>query len=740
MPPSQEFAPVDPTRLRAIAEWVGTRVRPVLHVVAEATQEGDPPQQEFETRGYQLEAWAKLDMSREEGRTRALGNLATGLGKTFVAGVDVMRYRERCAAQDPPMYPRILYVSHKHDINEQAARTFATLMPDAEIDFFKTKRKQLPDADVTFATVQGLYSELGRFDPQDFEYIIWDESHHLEAETFKVVRDYFDPLFEHAITATMERMDGKDIQDYFGTSLYQKTLPEGIAEGHLADVNYHIVFDKTIREKLKGGFNPKTLGEIKELFKDKPPIDEIARSIEEEIERLNLLNPKIIAFCESINEADALAVELGGVAYHSGATDRPQILSNFRSGQLRRITTRDMFNEGMDIPDADLLIFLRGTSSSTIFEQQLGRGLRRAPGKTKVHVLDYVANVERIAKVRELSESIQRHASQLGQREITQVGDAGDDGDDARGLHIHTAHGDFDFDSIAVDLLAKFDMLKRPAAPVAAEEYYSINGAYEAFGVGPKLLEKLIGEMGWELPLRKFGPQTVRAISLQQIEQLRSSYPDAFALPVPEGYLSIKGAAGELGVDFYTVKRIVDESGWKLPRHKFKGGVVSVALSPEQVAEIGGHPNVTAKSQSEGVVSIVALAHELSVAASTLKNLANEHGISIREYRFGKGKTRGEGFTSSQAASLREIVISRETEPGLLSTKEAAHELGIHYQTIVRLINELGLTLPKRKAGNGRIYSSVSREQIELIRASDRYRKVVEKVHWRRSARGETNS
>ncbi len=460
MLPFAELAPVDPKRLQAVAEWVETHVRPVLHVVAGERQEGDPPQQEFEARDYQIEAWARLDISREEGKTRALGNLATGLGKTFVAAVDVMRYRGWCAAQDPPMYPRILYVSHQRDINEQAAKTFRAVMPDAEVAFFQTRQEQLPDVDITFANIQGLYSELDRFDPQDFEYIIWDESHHLEAETYKAVRDHFDPLFEHAITATVERADGKDIQDYFGTPLYQKSLPEGIAEGHLADVDYHIVFDKAIRDRLEGGFNPKTLQEIKDLFKEKPPSDAIARNIEEEIARLGLEDPKTIVFCDSIDEAEEMAELLDGVAYHSQTDDRAQALGDFRTGRRRRITTRDMFNEGVDIPDAELIIFLRSTNSPTIFEQQLGRGLRKAPGKDKVYVLDFVANVERIAKVREISQAIQKCTRQTEQQAGAEGSLPGEQEGDG-GLHVHTAHGDFDFDSIAVDLLDKWKAIPR---------------------------------------------------------------------------------------------------------------------------------------------------------------------------------------------------------------------------------------------------------------------------------------
>jgi superfamily II DNA or RNA helicase len=153
MPPTPELPPISDERRKSVAQWVESRLRPTLHVIAEDTPADTATVQEFELRDYQVEAWVRLEDARTEGRTRALGNLATGMGKTFVAAVDVLRYREACAAQDPPMIPRVLYASHQRDINEQAAGTFRTVMPDAEIAFFKTRQKALPEADITFATL-----------------------------------------------------------------------------------------------------------------------------------------------------------------------------------------------------------------------------------------------------------------------------------------------------------------------------------------------------------------------------------------------------------------------------------------------------------------------------------------------------------------------------------------------------------------------------------------------------------
>ena len=694
-------------RREAAAEWFATRIRPVAH--------------EVEVRDYQLDIWRTLADARESGKTKDLLALATGLGKTLVAAVDTVKFCDECRQAEVPMYPRVLYVSHIREINEQAENTFRKVMPDADMQHIDPSRAEdFPESDVDFALVQGLFRNLHRFDPEAYEAIIWDEAHHTEAATYRAVREYFRPLYELAITATADRMDGQDIREYFGEPVYEKGLAEAIAEGWLTRVDYHIVLDKTIKATIEQGHPMETMKDIRALFGEKPPREVLAQSIRDEIEKLGLEDPKTMVFCDSIAEADEMAGLLDGTALHSRSKDRGQKMEDFRLGRNRRMFTKDLFNEGVDVPDVDLVIFLRATESNNIFLQQLGRGLRLSPGKNKVTVLDFVANIERIGKVRELSQAVQGRANELHRAASERSSDGK--------LHVHTDASDFDFDKIAVDLLARFDALKRPTAPVASGEYYSINSAYQRFGIGPAVLEKIIDEMGWDLPLRKFGPQTVRAISLAQIDQLRLTHPDAFAPPVPEGWLSIRGVANELGVDFYTVKRIVDGSNWDLPRHKFKGGTVSVAFSPERVDEIRRHPNITAPSlEDDTIVSVAVLARELGMAPDTLKDVADRHGITVSKHRFGKGRTRGEGFTGDEAARLRDINAPVQTE--LLSTKDAAKALGIHYQTVVRLIGELGLELQERRAANGRRYLSLSPQQIQIIRESERFRLLTARTH-----------
>ncbi len=460
MPPLGERPPIPDERRLAVSQWIEYSVRPVAQVIAEETIGGEVTAQPFETRDHQIEGWDALWCARAQGAGRALVHLATGGGKTTLSAVDLMKYREECALMSPPVMPRALYVSHKREINDQAAQTMRRFMPDLEEHFFETRKAhKRPEVDITYAPIQSLYSKLDTFDPDEFEYIIWDEAHHLPAETYNKVLEYFNPLFEYALTATPDRADGKDIRDYFGEAIFSKGLAEGIAEGWLAEVDYHIVFDKAMKDEVKAGFDPKTMKEIKELFEKKASPEVLAKNIREEIDKLGLDDPKTMIFCESIEEADEMADLLGGVSYHSGTKDRPEVLKDFKQGKKRIITTKDMFNEGVDVPDAEVVIFLRATESDAIFLQQLGRGLRKIPGKDKLYVLDFVANVERVAKIRELSKAIQKRAHELGDAEVSEKHLKGDD-PECEGLRVHSRHGDFDFDSVAMDLLEKLDALK----------------------------------------------------------------------------------------------------------------------------------------------------------------------------------------------------------------------------------------------------------------------------------------
>jgi hypothetical protein len=265
---------------------------------------------------------------------------------------------------------------------------------------------------LTFTTFQTLREGAQKFPPGFFDYIIYDEVHHMEADTYKKVVDYFQPKFQLGLTATPNRMDRRDIMEHFGEPLYSKTLPEAIGEGYLANVEYNVMFDDAVKRALKDGFQPRNTAEIKALFDVRSRNEVIADKIHAAQDKIRqdegIDIVKTIVFSDDIDTADEFAELLGGQSYHSRLKEKEQhkIFEAFVNGDTENIAVRDMFNEGVDIPDARLIIFLRTTQSKTVFEQQLGRGLRKTRSKEKVTVLDFVANIDRLIMLEELADVI----------------------------------------------------------------------------------------------------------------------------------------------------------------------------------------------------------------------------------------------------------------------------------------------------------------------------------------------
>lgn len=424
----------------------------------------------FEAREYQTEAWNSIWQAREDGDTHGLIHLATGLGKTSVAVFDYAKFRQERIERGESS--RALFVVHQKNILDQANERFSELLPETSRSFFSNQQNILPDTDITFASFQGLYNGSNKFPRDYFDYIIYDEAHHIEADTYKQVVEHFQPIFQLGLTATPVRMDEKDITEHFGKPLYSKTLPEAIAEGHLATVNYNIVFDDAVKEAIDKGFDPTSIAEIQRLFNVQPRNEEIARKIQETQQAIKdeqgFEQVKTIVFCADLEHANEIAELLDGTSYHSGKSKQQQddIMNAFRSNGMETITVRDMFNEGVDIPDARLIIFLRSTSSETIFEQQLGRGLRKNKNKQEVTVLDFVANIERIAKIRELAESTET---------ATPGGNHGTNGEEANNpicitnedvhIKVHADKSEFIFNQEMINLLEKYNHLVNNKTP-----------------------------------------------------------------------------------------------------------------------------------------------------------------------------------------------------------------------------------------------------------------------------------
>ena len=355
----------------------------------------------FEPRGAQIEALCALENTRAEGAGRALVQAATGVGKTYLAAFD---------SKD---YERVLFVAHREEILKQAAQSFKNVRNSDDYGFFDGESK-CTDKSVIFASVATLgrseYLNNKYFAPDYFNYIVIDEFHHAVNDQYQRIVNYFKPQFLLGLTATPERMDGRNIYEICDYNVpYEISLKEAINKGMLVPFHYYGIFDDTDYSKLhivKGRYDEKELNE----------------TYIGNVHRYELIykyyckygSRQALGFCCSKEHAREMAREFSSrgipsVAVFSDASGeytekRNVAIQKLKNGEIRAIFSVDMFNEGVDITSVDMVMFLRPTESPIVFLQQLGRGLRKCRGKEFLTVLDFIGNYEKAGRVRFLLE------------------------------------------------------------------------------------------------------------------------------------------------------------------------------------------------------------------------------------------------------------------------------------------------------------------------------------------------
>ncbi len=348
--------------------------------------------QEFEPNPAQLEALYSLNQSREEGYDKALIVAATGIGKTYLAAFDTKNYK------------KILFIAHREEIIKQASRTFKNIHPEKTIGFFYNTKKQT-GKDITFALVQSLgkrkYLNEDYFKMDYFDYIVIDEFHHAVANNYMRILDYFKPEFMLGLTATPERLDTKDVFVLCNyNTVYEIRLKEAINKGFLSPFRYYGIYDDTVNYEdinmRNGKYDEKDL-------EQKLMINKRAELVIKHY--LKYTSKTAIGFCSSRNHAEFMAEyftnhDIPSTAVYSGSQgeysqDRKIAIEKLKNGELKILFTVDMFNEGVDIPSIDTVLFLRPTQSPTIFLQQLGRGLRKSENKKYLTVLDFIGNYKK---------------------------------------------------------------------------------------------------------------------------------------------------------------------------------------------------------------------------------------------------------------------------------------------------------------------------------------------------------
>lgn len=375
-------------------EWIqaySKRRQPPVFAKSAKIELGEQPSQvKILPNKMQTEALDRLRALIETGENRALIISATGTGKTILAALAARDY-----APD-----RVLFVAHTAQILRKAATEFQKVFQTSEEDtgFFIGQQREL-DRRFTFATVQSLsrLDNLSEISPKQFDYIIIDEVHRSGAESYRRIINHFRPDFLLGLTATPERTDGINIFELFDHNVpFEIRLGDALESRMLVPFDYYGVSDY---ESMNGY-----------TISDDSTVDE--KVAHERVEHLVRVledysfpsGTKGLIFCSSNKEASRLADELNTYALYgrrlrtvalSGADSiekREETVDKLQAGELDFIVTVDIFNEGIDIPDVNVIMMLRSTQSSIIFTQQLGRGLRKAPSKETLRVIDVIGN------------------------------------------------------------------------------------------------------------------------------------------------------------------------------------------------------------------------------------------------------------------------------------------------------------------------------------------------------------
>lgn len=359
-------------------------------------------------RPYQQDASDRLAESLTETGCGQLV-LATGLGKTVIMAETVARLLRDGLIRGG----RVLVLAHTRPLVDQLIKEFWFQLPKT-VPTHRFADQEIPTywRGITFATIQSVIGNLDIL--PDIGLVVVDEAHHIGAATFQETIDTLKPPMLAGVTATPWRGDGYDIDRILGPALVKIGVSDGLQGGYLSEVDYRLLADNVDWEYVqKTSSHNYSLSHLNRNLILPIRDDEAARLAVEVF--VQERRRAAIVYCPSKNHAKLFAATLRQYGVRAEAIiheipmrERAKLMSRFRGGQLEFVTVVDLFNEGVDVPDVDMVVFMRVTHSRRIFVQQLGRGLRISQGKDRVVVLDFVTDLRRVAEVIELDKAVKR--------------------------------------------------------------------------------------------------------------------------------------------------------------------------------------------------------------------------------------------------------------------------------------------------------------------------------------------
>jgi superfamily II DNA or RNA helicase/HKD family nuclease len=330
-------------------------------------------------------------------RHRNLVVAATGTGKTVVAALDYARLRTTLPGD------RLLFVAHRKEILDQSRRTYREVLADGSFGEIYVGGERPERWEHVFASVQSLAAYgVDRLPPDHFDVVVVDEFHHAQAVTYRRLLDHLKPRELLGLTATPERGDGVDVREQFGgRTAFELRLWEALSADLLVPFHYFGVADDVDLQGIEWKRGAYDVAALDKIYTGNDA--RAAKIVRETTDKVtDVLRMRALGFCVSVDHARYMAevftragIPSLAVSGETAPADRAEALQRLRSLDVNCLFAADLFNEGLDLPQVDTVLFLRPTQSSTVFLQQLGRGLRRAPGKAVLTALDFIGQHRR---------------------------------------------------------------------------------------------------------------------------------------------------------------------------------------------------------------------------------------------------------------------------------------------------------------------------------------------------------
>ena len=354
---------------------------------------------------YQQEILDTLSVEREVlNHNKNLVVAATGVGKTVISAFDYRNFK----IINKGKVNRLLFIAHREDILSQSMKTFRTILRDRNFGGLYTGNYTPDNIDHVFMTIQTFNSKKldETLDKDFYDFIIVDEFHHASAPSYQKLLEHFEPKILLGLTATPERMDGADVLEYFdGRISSEMRLGEAIDKKLLTPFQYFCISDELDLSKVKwskGGYDTKELNNLLTIDKinAKKRAELIVNSIYDYVSDIDEVVG--VGFCVSIDHANYMAnyfnekgIPSIAISSKCSIDERDKAKHGLINGLYKFAFVVDLYNEGVDIPEINTILFLRPTDSLTVFLQQLGRGLRLCANKECLTVLDYVGQAHK---------------------------------------------------------------------------------------------------------------------------------------------------------------------------------------------------------------------------------------------------------------------------------------------------------------------------------------------------------